>query len=194
LLTVACVLRSGGEFTTDHVEALHRSIERHLTWTHKFVCLLDSGNLWPGWWAKIELFNLPPPVVYFDLDTLIVGNIDDLVLGHTFTALANFRGRDKINSSVMALNCDLSDIYTEFSRNPDYYMGRYRSDQEFIEAHTPVKPALWQDKFPGRIVSYKHQCKPQVPQGASVIVFHGPPRPWTTPLWRINEAHEFEVK
>ena len=40
--------------------------------------------LYPGWWAKINLFApgmFDGPVLYFDLDTMPVGTLDGLALG-----------------------------------------------------------------------------------------------------------------
>ena len=49
-------------------------------------------------------------------------------------------------------------------------------DQVFIEAQ--VKDAkLWQDEFPKKIVSYKVDCKGGKPKKASIVCFHGLPRP-----------------
>jgi hypothetical protein len=62
-------------------------------------------------------------------------------------------------------------------------------DQRFLERFWIDKAARWQDLVPGRVVSYKVHVRPAVrkdrefgngsiPQDASVICFHGKPRPW----------------
>jgi hypothetical protein len=59
LMRVACVLRSGGEYTAAHVERLRAGVARHLPGVG-FVCLSDVPvdcerveleHGWPGWWA-----------------------------------------------------------------------------------------------------------------------------------------------
>jgi hypothetical protein len=219
MLTVACVWRSGPEYLLTHVIALATGIQERLTMPHRFFCLTDCGAVagqvlircgiepvplkhgWPGWWSKIELFRpglFNGPVFYADLDTLIVGSLDDLVLGHRFTLLRNFwadrQGEDRVGSGVMAWDADLRIIYERFCQAPERTMQEFVTterwgDQAFIKLHSPFEPDRWQDKHPGRIVSYKRDVRPagRIPDGASVIAFHGEPRPWDTPLWKQLE-------
>lgn len=161
---------------------------------------------WPKWWPKIELFHpdMPRPVLFADLDTIICGPLDDVALGHQFTVLENFWHKDRIGSGMMAWDCDLSAIYTAFAQAPARFMREYVTqerwgDQGFIKAHSPVEPERWQRKHPGKVVSYKHHCrpgvnpkmsiigKPVIPAGASVVCWHGQPRPWKTPLWDMQK-------
>lgn len=200
-VTVACVLKSGGIYKAAHVKALRDGVERHLTLPHRFVCLADKKvdcehipltQGWKGWWSKIELFDgrLTGPVFYLDLDTRITGSLDNIVLGHHFTVLRNFwaeayREPDRIGSGLMAWNTDLSAIYRAFAAAPRRFMREYVTtarwgDQAFVKEHTPIPMGRWQDKHPGKVVSFKKHVQPNegVPEGASVVVFHGPPRPW----------------
>lgn len=150
---------------------------------------------WPGWWSKIELCRgdlFDGPVFYADLDTVIVGRLDDLVLGHRFTVLRNFWSDKRIGSGLMAWDTDLSAIYERFARNAPAFMAEYVTterwgDQGFIRFNSPVPFDCWQSVAPGRVVSYKKHVVPnggKIPDGASVIAFHGQPRPWATPLWK----------
>lgn len=214
MLTVACVLKSGGEFKPSHVAHLRDGVRRHLRMPHQFLCLSDVAvdcdrlplpNL-PKWWGKICLFHpdIPKPILYLDLDSLVVGPLDDIALGHRFTVLENFWHPDKIGSGMMAWDADLSAIYRSFSKSPTRFIREYVTaekwgDQAFIKAHTPIEPERWQRKHPGKVVSYKGHCRPGVPmrsgavvppfvpEGASVIAFHGKPRPWATPLWDMQQ-------
>jgi len=153
---------------------------------------------WPGWWSKIELFRtdiLEGPTIYLDLDTLIVSDISDLVAGfrqHGFLMLDDWYGHSGVNSGMMGWTSTaklyLSRIYEKFVLEPRKYRGLYKTkerwgDQGFIRDHTPIKPAKWQHEFPGRIVSFKRDCQDGIPDGASIVCFHGKPRPWKTPLW-----------
>lgn len=201
MVTVACVLKSGGVYTAAHVSALRDAVAQHLSLPHRFVCFADKKvdcevipltQGWKGWWSKLELFDgrLTGPVFYLDLDTRITGSLDDIVLGHRFTVLRNFwaeayREPERIGSGLMAWNTDLSAIYRAFTAQPRRFMREYVStahwgDQAFVKEHTPITMARWQDKHPGRIVSFKKHVLPNggVPLGASVCVFHGSPRPW----------------
>lgn len=207
MLNVACVLRSGGDYKPEHVEALSSLIWNNLSLPHKFICLTDTPNRmpkgvtgiqlpdnWPGWWSKICLFKkgmFDGPVFYLDLDTIPVGNIDNVVLGHKFTVLQNFwTTTGKIGSGLMAWNCDLSSIYDEFKKNANHFIDTYKTkdfwgDQAFISRHSKQQWDFWQNKHPGKIVSWKLGCKDGVPKSASIVCFHGQPRPWNTPLWSL---------
>lgn len=100
---VYCVLRSGGDFSIEHVWRLKRQLTTHTpgyrsavspdeggTWS--FNALTDVQNdrvgaqplvhSWPGWWAKLELFrpDIEPgrTLLFMDLDTTIVGDVSPL--------------------------------------------------------------------------------------------------------------------
>jgi len=202
-LTVACVLKSGGEYGTEQVARLRDGVARNLKAAHRFVCLSDIDvpcerialkDGLPGWYSKIELFDrarFPGDVFYMDLDTIILGPLDDIVRGHRFTVLRNFwvdAKHPRIGSGLMAWSVDLSAIYTRFQADAQTLMDGANTrdnwgDQGIIQRLTPVPPTKWQDVHPGRVVSWKMHCKAGVPHGASVVCFHGRPRPWETPLW-----------
>ncbi len=198
MLTVACVLKTGGEYKPEHVYALRDGVRKHLSTPHRFVCLSDIAlkcetiplrHNWPRWWPKIELFSggLTGPVFYADLDTVITGPLDDIVTGHKFTVLQNFHSPARIGSGLMAWDCDLTEIYRLFLCNPVAFMAEYQTsekwgDQGFIRFNSPVEPERWQVKHPGRVVSYRLIEKTGVPKGASVVCYGGPRRPWNTQL------------
>ena len=89
MITVACVWW-GTKFPIDYVINLKASIERNTTVDHKFICFSDKDvpNIetrilkkgYDGWWNKLQLFDcshgLSERVIYFDLDTLITGDLD----------------------------------------------------------------------------------------------------------------------
>lgn len=208
MLSVACVLRSGGDYTPEHVLHLRDGVAKHLTIPHRFTCLTDTpipgvhcillAHDWPGWWSKLELWRpgvFPGPVLYFDLDTIITGSLDELAgAAHTFTVLRNFwvyPGHPRIGSGMMAWGCDLSAIYHKFMDAPDAYMAASQTkenwgDQGFIAWAAPFRADRWQVRFPEQVVSYKKHVLPngdRVPEGARVVCYHGRPRPWHTDHW-----------
>ena len=90
MITVCCVLW-GDKFSKEYVHVLKASVERNTTVPHEFVCYSDRiipgvstvplrGGL-EGWWNKLQLFDgrMDGRVVYFDLDTVLTGNIDWLL-------------------------------------------------------------------------------------------------------------------
>jgi hypothetical protein len=157
-LTLACVLRSGGDYTPEHVEALRRALPGR-----EIFCFTDMdvsaptiplAHDWRSWWAKLELCD--------------VSRLPGL------------------QSAVMYLpEAARGEMWGEWldaqSANP---MGYMQSDQTFMDERWRGTARRWQDELPGQFVSYKVHCSEGVPNDARVVVFHGTPRPWDTPLWK----------
>ena len=197
MLTVACVLRSGGDYTPEYVERLQQGVAQHLTVPHRFVCLSDVEvpceripliTSWAGWWAKLELFRpglFTGPVLYFDLDTVITGDITPLAeRKHSFTMLSDFSRAFQPASGVMAWQGDYSRLFTQWDPQLErqYRRSSCWGDQGWIARTLNIKPARWQQLFPGMFASYK--LSPiAARKGASIVCFHGKPRPrdvnWT---------------
>lgn len=184
MITVACVLRAGGDYDAEYVERLRSGVDSHLS-GHAFVCLSDCAvsceslpltSDWPGWWAKMELFKLPGPVLYFDLDTVITGGLWAIAQQARggVTMLSDFYRPERAQSGVMAWGGDLSWVYRQFAASPDEYMAQYRGDGELLADWLP-DAARWQDVLPKRIVSRK--VPPTRNPMEAVICFHGQPRP-----------------
>lgn len=204
-VAIICVLRSGGPYDERYVEHLQQGVERHLTVKHKFVVLTDMmqsrpscevvplRHNWPGWLSKLELFrgDIAPGMqkVYFDLDTVIVGNIDRLAMHkHRLTMLRPFNParRESWTGGVMAWGQDMSRIYERFRtlyetdppppRDPDY---------KYILGYCDCTPEYINDIQPG-IYSYKWHCRDRGvrPRNSTIICFHGNPRPHEIG-WRI---------
>lgn len=194
MLTVACVLKSGGIYDASWVARLRDGVKRHLPINHRFVCLSDVDvpceripleHGWPGWWSKIELFKLSGPVLFFDLDTAIVGDLTDIaeVAGSSVLAMLRdfYRVGDALGSGIMGWDDDdvVSAIYRNFATDPDRMMREYRvgGDQSFVEVYFDDRLITrWQDAAPGQIVSYKVHCRNGIPPDARVVCLHGKPK------------------
>jgi hypothetical protein len=190
MLTIACVLKSGGIYTAEWVARLRAQCRR---WAppHVFVCLSDVPVVcdriklrhdWPGWWAKLELFYLRGPILFFDLDTLIVGDLSD-ICGQLdeldLTALRDFYRPAGIGSGMMCWDFDLSRLPETFAADPVRWMAECPGgDQQFVERHVNLRAIVrWQDRLPGQIVSYKaDRCETGAPPGARVVCLHGLPK------------------
>lgn len=195
MVTVACVFW-GDKFSPDYVYNLKSAVERNTTVEHKFVCFSDrvlpgieTILLRPGftgWWNKLQMFDgqLSGQVIYLDLDTLIVDNIDWLLsykgifagiedLGAINKHQPNLKG--KLQSGILAFNSDLMDwIWMEFFLSRDYVLKTYRGDGEYLNALV-INRDLLQQLYPNAIKSYKYQVYPDKVDGASIICFHGRP-------------------
>lgn len=192
MLSVACVLRPSKDFDVEYVTRLKAGVEANLKATVRFICLTDKPlpnvecmmlrHDWPGWWSKIELFRLPPPVLYFDLDTIIVGDLTDIA-AHAqksrFTMLRDFYREKGFGSGMMSWSVWMNGVYEAFAAAPDVAMSLYRGrgDQSYLEDQK-LNPATWQDTLPRQVVSYKVDVKDKgVPKDARVCCFHGNPKP-----------------
>lgn len=189
-MRVMCVLKSGGIYTSEHVEMLRRQLPRGL----ELVCLTDMDvdimgvtalplmHDFPGWWSKIELFSPKvacEPTVYLDLDVLVHGDIYTL-FHNKFTAYRDFIKPDKMNSSVMSWLEPPIEIYLKFMTDPNKYMQLHRrwpnlGDQAFIGG------MFIHDFYEnGLIRSYRKECMDGVPEGTVIVAYHGKPKPWDT--------------
>lgn len=189
-LTVACVLRSGGVYTPEWVSKLRNGVAANLSAPHRFVALSDVpvdceriqlAHGWPRWWPKIELFRLPGPVLFFDLDTLITGPLDDIaavVAAHDMIALRNFYRLERIGGGMLAWRGDVGRLYDTFAADPERWMRECANggDQAFLDK-AAGNLAFWQDIVPGQVVSYKAQkCAAALPRNARVMCLHGLPK------------------
>ena len=213
MLTIACVLKSGrfargvyqDGYTPDDVGRLKVMVQDNLSFKHRFVCFSDVDvpceriplkHGWPGWWSKIELFSetFDDTVVFFDLDTVIAGNLDDMVLyPHKFTMLRDFGSAGVPNSGLMAWKGDYRHIYETYAANDNLYRKTFIAppkigDQAYIvSVENPVN--FWQDLFPQQVFSYKKHCMGKLkPENARVVCFHGVPKGagstgWVKEIW-----------
>lgn len=213
---VACVLKSGGDYGPEYVEKLKRMVDRYMGEYDEFVCLTDMAfnipgvrrvplkHNWPGWWSKIELFRpdiFSPTdrIIYFDLDTVIRGNLE-IFKSHPsrFSMLHGFRFPKRRASGVMFWTGEYDFIYNEFRMDGRIFSDNTepgKNDQWFIaqslDSHE-VRIELIQKVFPDYVVSYKRHCRKMgcPPEGSRVVCFHGNPRPhevkeeWVVEEWK----------
>jgi hypothetical protein len=198
-MKIVTVLKTSDSFKKEYVDLIYEQCKKFAP-SHEFVCISNDKrvpgykqmiNDFPRWWPKVEMFNIQGPVLYLDIDTVIVKNISTLIQEaskYEFVCLRDFyKERLKlertIGSGVMFWNKDMSYLYQKFMRDPNRHMAecttsRWWGDQGFIEKHHREKPVFWQDILPNKVVSWKEHCKSGVPDSASIIAFHGNPRPW----------------
>ena len=220
----ACVIHGDG-YDWIYVERLYNMLNRHLTRGAKLHVYTEPTRPvpdhmvrhdlteWPGvsgrkrsWWYKMQLFNPAHhqgQILYFDLDTVIVNNIDWIVnlSPFYFWTIKDFRslwqpGVLKMNSSVMYWNTQTwSYIWKDFEREGhDKIRARYSygGDQEYLnKVIAPEKRRFFDEQ---QIVSwrwtaldggmnFKNRTYQRPGRGTildpanSVLVFHGDPKP-----------------
>jgi len=200
MIAVCCVCW-GKKFNLDYVYNLKAAVERNTTVEHKFVVYSDriiegveTKLLRPGysgWWNKLQLFdpaNKPADrMIYFDLDTIITGNIDWLLEDKSwFMGIEDVGSvnawqphlKNVLQSGVMSWDFNpVSFIWSEFIMRYDGIVDSFRGDGEYLSSIiNPYQRVLLQQKYPGKLKSYKYQVYPSRPNSeTSIVVFHGRP-------------------
>jgi len=197
-VTVACVYKTGGDFTAEYVSRLMEGVLDHSTSPIEFVCFTDSDedlpckkipltDSLPGWWSKLELFKtFRGRTVYFDLDTIIVDSIEPLLAydGPMLMMRDIIHGGKtppdprEWNSSIMVWNSPLQFLFPPSDELQRLRTSPRGGDQEYIAYK--LKFAKWHVDFVQDLVavaSYRLQCQSGVPKGTKIVHFHGKPRP-----------------
>lgn len=193
----------------DYVHNLRAQLRRYLTVPHRFYVITDDAasnyprmrvkpSVHNGWWEKIRLFKpgmFEGRVLFLDLDTILVGDIDDIAAyDGPFATLHDFWNPKGLGPAVMLFDPKWAEfIYQEWA-GEGFPKHDPRGDQAWIENRNQGRMRkevdILQDLFPGRFVSYKTHCTKGIPEGASVVCFHGKPRPHEAGGWVANHWRE----
>lgn len=178
MITVACVLRSGGIYTADWVERLAAGVRRHLPDPHVLVCLTDLPLELPGvvriqlaptaqprWWAKMELFRpdlFVGRVLYLDLDTVVVGRLSELA-AYTgpFGMIGDFYRPERSQSGILAWDAGAVDaeiLWQRWVAEAVSAMRRHHGDGDYMASALAGREQRLDRLLPGQIVSYKVHC------------------------------------
>lgn len=217
----ACVIH-GTAYSWKYVDTLYSMLNRHISAGVRLHVYTEPKRKvpepyikhalveWPGvtdkrsWWYKMQLFNAEShqgPMLYFDLDVVIVRNLDwmlDLPLTN-FWAIRDFKHLYKsyhtgINSSIMYWDTRrFAHVWPEFEKKNVYNMiAKYHGDQDYITEVIPAEHRRFFDQ--DKITSYRWQAldggynfqrkyyyKPNtgvtIGDTTSVLIFHGKPKP-----------------
>ena len=201
LPTIVVCLRSGGDYFPNHVRALGKQIERNTTIPYRFVCYTDQVNElpeietveleknYPGWWSCVELWKHQGPTIAIGLDTMILKNIDGLLIlaSHApeeeFFLLDSFFHPGEFINGMQIWNGDWSWLYNEFDFEKESKL--HRGDENYLIETLQARGydlAAIQDYFEG-ICSYQRHYQKGLAKDPSVIIFHGRRKPWNTNLW-----------
>jgi uncharacterized Rossmann fold enzyme len=217
MLNVCCVC-VGTAYDPSYVEILFSMVRRNLAagTRGRFVVFTDNPAAFSemagvetrhipdaphSWWAKLWLFKpdaFPKGerVLYFDLDTLITGPLDEIArYDGQIAILRDVYRPDGLQSSVMAWEAGtLEFVWQRWLKEGMPLLPG--GDQEWLE-RMYLAADLWQELFPGRFRSYKLDCTEFVPKGTSVVFFHGHPRPhevkdgWVPDVWKVSNETMF---
>lgn len=217
----ACVIH-GHSYDWSYVDRLYNMLSRHISPGIRLHVYTEADRTVPAhmikhelvpwqlkkpkhaWWYKMQLFNTEHhcgPLLYFDLDTVIVRNIDwiwNQPLSHFWTVKdfkylwrLNYCG---INSSVMWWNTQThSYVWQKFiEQGIDATSKQYPGDQDFLTATIPQNQCRYFDT--NKVQSWRWQCfdggydfrrrkhkspgtGTNITDHTSILVFHGQPKP-----------------
>jgi hypothetical protein len=220
----ACVIHGNG-YDWIYVERLYNMLCRHLSRGVRLHVYTEATRPvpphmirhdleeWPGisgrklsWWYKMQLFNPAHhrgQMLYFDLDTVLVSNIDWIpeLSPVFFWTLQDFRSlwrpdQQKINSSVLYWNTvHWESVWQQFDQqgvNRVMNMHRHGGDQEYLNTLIPRDKLMFMPAK--KVVSWRWTAldgginpnnrtylRPgqgtRVDPDTSVLIFHGDPKP-----------------
>lgn len=215
-INVICV-KHGTKYHSEYVNRLYNMVMRHLTLPHNFICFTeDSSGIDPsiivkqtpdypisGWWWKTYIFKKdhfqPGDInLFFDLDMVIVKNIDHFIkfLPESFVGLRDPRrvfipDIQKLGSAVLKWPAgNYSDIWEKFVS--DYSALKYhRGDQDWIwHLHSHeikffpddwIRSYKWEIRSRSELVGvgpatrFSTITNPLINSSTSVLAFHGFP-------------------
>ncbi|ELH8609714.1 hypothetical protein Q8V93_003444 [Enterobacter asburiae] len=201
---IATVMKSGGEYCPEHVQRLHAQFHGLASVCLSDVTIPDVKTVplrhdWPGWFAKMELFNpdlIQDDILYFDLDTLIIGNPEPYLHDDRFRMLSDFYHPEKPASGMMFIpHSKKSRIWDAWMKAPQKWIQKYRGDQDVLQTICGRDV----ERFGSSVKSYKvhvaalgmpgwHSRRSlgtgRIPLGTDVLCFHGYPRPWDPDVLR----------
>lgn len=232
-VNVVCV-NWGSKYSPDYVYRLHNMISRHTKYNFKMYCLTDNIDLYQtpiipiklmdglkGWWNKMQLFKpgmLPDgDYLYFDLDVVIVSNIDCFFDFANFGITRDFINPDdgiiggkEYNSSVMKFTQSQPlwdfynsnhEIWNEYEKKIPIF-GDQNVISAFLNHHNYTTPFpdewIWSYKIGElrgrRPIDHSQFFGSTIPQNGKICVFHGRPNPdevpdtWVKENWLTNSA------
>lgn len=212
MIRVIC-FKWGDKSGPEYVTRLKAMFARHLSLPHTFTCYterpvegvdcLPLPTEYESWWCKLGAFKpgvVTGPAILSDLDMVFVDSLDWVseYLDADLAAIENWGSRrhegplyeDEISSAFMVWNgCGATDeIFERFSL-ADIRRLTPHGDQTFITEVMRGRVTLIPQE---RICSFKRHCRDAggPPKKASVVAFHGTPRPhevddvWVKAAWQ----------
>ena len=206
-------MKWGKKYGADYVNRLYNMVKRNTTLPFKFICYTDDANgLLPEiqarplpemdlpegperGWRKLSLFkkdiDLSGRILFLDLDTVIVGNIDDyFTIDGDFILIRHWRPSKKQGvgeTGVYRFEAGAhADLYENFMANIDEVKANFRHEQAYVcdALSRQNKLSFWPSEW---MPSFKYDCmrwfilglflEPKLPEKAKMIVFHGHPMP-----------------
>lgn len=208
----------GRNFKVSDIDRLRQCVDKHIDRPYTFYCLTNAMRwdlpaekieleyAWPGWWSKMELHRPDLPrgrSLYLDLDSHVIRSLQpildyegNLVMFPTRATPRKLHDNSpgivhRYQAATMLFDPgSTAGFYEMFCEKPDYYMGRYRSEQDLMGEFLPNQPM-----FPSEWMRKLKEClyTDEPPDDAIIVTgqpsgnwFRKYPRyvPWLEPMAR----------
>jgi hypothetical protein len=193
-----CCVKVGTAYGPEYVTNLRNGVARFCPVPHDFVCFTDSpiegvdcrdfgGPFLPKWWSKVQLFGLKQPLIYLDLDVVMVGDLQPLLEWDGFGVIRN-PWLPGYNSSVMKLTGNEGFVWDRFTPG---VMASFRGDQDWLNVAYPNAPTFPPAWFPSWKIAKLFKLDAPPPDAIAVNM-HGFPKPaqithgWVKDYWTGN--------
>lgn len=209
--TVICI-KWGTRYGVDYLNRLASMIKRNAKRPTRLVCFTENAQGADPWvqiaplpeinippsvawtpWRKLSLWQYPlhdlqGDVLFFDLDVVITGSIDeffDFEPGRFCVAENWTQPNSGIgNTSVYRFPVErMKHIFDDFNRDPEAILKRFRIEQQYISAVVDDM-VYWPPEW---CISFKHSVlprwpmnffvTPRLPEGTKLVAFTGKPDP-----------------
>jgi hypothetical protein len=231
-VNVVCV-NWGTKYSADYVMRLYNMIRKNTSYDFEMYCLTDRPETYKdpiqpvllkpgleGWWNKMQMFRddvLPSgEYLYFDLDVVIVNNIDCLFEFKGFGITRDFinpdegiLGGNEYNSSIMRFTQDKM-LWTYFNDYQNQWAEiqqkiPFFGDQNVISYYLNKKgyknhfPDEWVWSFKigtlrgRRPIDHSIYFGSSIPDGGKVCVFHGKPNPEDVDIDWVSACRSLEI-
>lgn len=212
-VAVACCYVSGGDYDAhyrEYIGRLAQGIADNTTEPTDFFCvtnmdiegipgvqrILPKDEGWKGWHIKAELFREDlwqdyDRVLYVDLDTVITGNIDDILAdGSPLVMLRDFYQPQQWETGMIYFDPRaMHGLYGEFvAAKPKPHVTKDATLISNFAKRRQMLPKFFQDSY--AVGSYKVSvCRDMVDwRSLQVVCFHGKPRPHEVG-WNLDTKH-----
>jgi hypothetical protein len=192
-----CCVKTGTAYSDDYVRHLRDGVARCCPVPHEFVCLTEApvdgvdcrplSVPLPKWWAKLSVFEMRRPLVYLDLDVVMVGDLKPLLDWDGFGVIRN-PWLPGYNSSVLKLTGNEGFVWDRFTPG---VMASFRGDQDWLNVAYPNAPTFPPAWFPSWKIAKLFKLDAPPPDAIAVNM-HGFPKPaqithgWVKDYWTGN--------
>lgn len=179
MINVYTVLNVSFNHTKEYVYRLKQSLEKNSTISFNFYCLtneqLPGINTIPikgfGRWSKIEICNpsIEGKIVYLDIDTVIIGNIDFL-----FQETKEFmcKGLDgKRRSQILSLDQkNRMDVWDFWCKRSKSIVQNFKGEGAVYDFIVSPEVLNIQDLHPGKVIDFS-EASEFLSIGSKIVTF-----------------------